>query len=226
MCGRFSLTTPAEVLAEAFGLDDVPDLSARYNIAPSQPVAVVRRREGEPRRRLELVRWGLVPAWAKQPRRRGPLINARSETAAGSPAFRDALEKRRCLVPADAFYEWQAVPGSKAKQPYLIRMADERPFALAGIWEPEPWGSGEGETCAILTTAPNELLEPLHNRMPVIVAADDYAQWLDLGLRGSSLLGRVSRPFPAAAMVALPVSRRVNDPGHDDPECAQPLDQV
>ncbi len=236
MCGRFTLTTPAAEWAALFGLDPVPDLEPRYNIAPTQPVATVRstaRPQGEPAasgtgatsshegHEFALLRWGLVPHWAREPDLKGrTLINARSETAAEKPSFRDSLHFRRCLVLADGFYEWQ--PAGRRKQPYWIHLADERPFAFAGLWD--RW-TGEGEpleSCTILTTEANEALRPLHDRMPVILDADQYESWIDpdTPLREvESLL----RPYPSESMLFHPVSTHVNHVGNDDPACIAPL---
>jgi putative SOS response-associated peptidase YedK len=216
MCGRFSLHTDGAALAEQFGLPEVPALEPRYNIAPTQPVLVVRQEDGA--RRLRAVQWGLVPSWADDPAMGAKLINARGETVAEKPSFRSAFARRRCLVPADGFYEWQASGKGRPKQPYYIRMEDERPFAFAGLWE--YWEGAEGalETCTIITTEPNDLLRPLHNRMPVILPAADYAQWLDPDTpRGP--LGALLRPYPPEEMSAYPVRRTVNNARHEGPEC-------
>lgn len=223
MCGRFSLSTPAEILAEAFGLEEPPQLAPRYNIAPTQAVATIRSDQGG-QRRAHLCRWGLVPSWAKGNWRGRPLINARSETAGSSPAFRSAFGHRRCLVPADAFYEWKALPGSKRKQPFLIRMADAHPFALAGLWEPSIGTTEAVETCTILTTEPNDLVRDIHDRMPVILEPESYGLWLDPATRASAPLRALLRPFQGERMLAYPVSTRVNSPRNDDPACAAPLD--
>jgi putative SOS response-associated peptidase YedK len=220
MCGRFSLTTAFELLAEAFGLDQAVELAPRYNIAPSQPIAVVRR-DGD-RRRLGLLRWGLVPAWAG-PAGPRPQINARSETAARLPTFRDALSARRCLVPADAFYEWRREVGSRSRQPFQIQMKDGGLFAFAGIWEPSHEEEAALPTCAILTTEPNPLVREIHDRMPVILPPADYDRWLDPATRSAAALRSLLRPFPAEAMTAHAVGRAVNDPRHDGPDCAEPV---
>ena len=224
MCGRFTLTTPGELVAEAFGLDETPELAPRYNIAPSQPVAILRRVQRTEPRRLAFVRWGFVPSWSLDPWRRGPLINARSETAAEKSSFREAFERRRCLIPADGFYEWKPVPGSRAKQPFAIRLRDGRPFAFAGLWEPPAPAEAEPvETCTILTTQPNGLLRPIHDRMPVILPPEEYEPWLDPGPARPGELLALLRPYPAEAMVCFPVGRAVNDPRNEGPECAAPL---
>jgi putative SOS response-associated peptidase YedK len=220
MCGRFTLAVPAEQVAAQFQLPDAPQLAPRYNIAPTQQVAVVRADEGG--RTLSLMRWGLVPSWAKELAIGAKMINARAETAAEKPAFRSAMKQRRCLIPADGFYEWQALPGGK--QPFYIHMADGSPFAFAGLWE--QWRTPEGpwlETCTILTTAANELMRPLHDRMPVIIPPEQYARWLDPELRDAGPLQELLAPYAADAMAAMPVSKAVNKVGNDDPGLIAPV---
>ena len=180
MCGRFRLATPAEVLAQLLGLEEVPDVSPRHNIGPTQPVGIVRMHAQAPGREWASVRWGLIPHWSKQPREGPPLFNARAETVATKPAFRDAFRRRRCLIPADGFYEWKPAGNGTKKRPFLISMADGGPFAFAGLWD--RWERGQDaaiDSCTIITTEPNDVVRELHNRMPVILAADDYARWLD-----------------------------------------------
>jgi putative SOS response-associated peptidase YedK len=222
MCGRFTLRAPASVVAEQFALFDVAPFQPRFNVAPTQPVAVVRRMAvEEPQRELAWLRWGLIPSWAADPAIGGRMINARAETAAQKPAFRTALRRRRCLVVADGFYEWQKA--GPRKQPYFVRLRDDRPFGFAGLWE-----SWEGpdhaaiESCTILTTEANELVRPIHDRMPVIVAPADYERWLDPGVQGAEAVRPLLRPYPSEAMTAYPVGPRVNSPAHDDPECVEP----
>lgn len=222
MCGRFSLSTPAEILADRFQLTSAPSLAPRYNIAPTQPVAAVRLTPGHEGRMLELLRWGLIPPWAKDPSLGAQLINARAETAATKPAFRAAFRQRRCLVPADGFYEWQRE--GLRKQPFYIRMRDGKPFAFAGLWE--HWEGLDGaaiDSCALLTTEPNELLRPVHDRMPVILDPRDYELWLDPEVRKLERLTPLLRPYPPEDMTAYPVSPRVNNPRNDDPLCTEPL---
>lgn len=219
MCGRFTLAVPAEQVATQFQLSQVPDLAPRYNIAPTQQVAAVRATDAG--RELVLLRWGLVPSWAKDPSVGAKMINARSETVAEKPAFRAALRQRRCLIPADGFYEWQAQAGGK--QPFHIRLAEGGPFALAGLWE--HWKTPEGgwlHSCTILTTEANELMRPLHERMPVILPAEHHARWLDPGLHDAGPLQELLRPFPADQMLAYPVSKAVNKVGNDGPELVVP----
>lgn len=222
MCGRFTLITPAETLVEQFQLFEAPTLSPRYNIAPTQPVAAVRQSPGNGGRELVLLRWGLVPSWAKDPGIGARMINARSETVAQKPAFRAAFRRRRCLVLADGFYEWQRL--ERGKQPFYVRLHDGRPFAFAGLWE--HW-EGPDETmldsCTVLTTEPNDLLRPVHNRMPVILEPKYYDLWLDPGVQEAELLQPLLRLYPSEGMLAYPVSTWVNSPGNDGPQCIEPL---
>jgi putative SOS response-associated peptidase YedK len=224
MCGRFTLITPAEVVAEQFQLIEAPSLSPRYNVAPTQPVAAVRPSPGNGGRELVLLRWGLVPFWAKDPAIGSRMINARSETVAQKPAFRAAFRRRRCLVPADGFYEWQRQ--EQGKQPFYIRLGDEKPFAFAGLWE--HW-EGPDETtidsCTLLTTEPNDLIRLLHNRMPVILAPSDYDLWLDPGVQEAELLQPLLRPYPSENMIAYPISTWVNSPRNEGPQCIEPLSE-
>ncbi len=222
MCGRFTLFDTATSLAEAFGVAEVPSLSPRYNIAPSQKVAAVRIPPGERSREAVLLHWGLIPSWAKDRSIGSRMINARAETAAGKPAFRSAIRRRRCLVPADGFYEWKRTDGRK--QPYYIRMRDGRIFAFAGLWESwEGPGGGAVESCAILTTLPNDLLRPIHDRMPVLVSPRDYDLWLSPEARDPEALAPLFRPYPSEEMTAFPVGTAVNNPKTDTPELIKPL---
>lgn len=220
MCGRFTLAVPAEQVASQFQLPQVPELAPRYNIAPTQQVAAVRA--GDAGRELAMLRWGLIPSWAKDASIGAKLINARSETAAEKPSFRSAMRQRRCLIPADGFYEWQAQAGGK--QPFHITLADGRPFALAGLWE--HWKSPDGtwlQSCTILTTAANELMRPLHDRMPVILHPEQYGLWLDPGLHDVGPLQELLVPYPAAEMAARPVSKAVNRVANDEPGLVAPV---
>ena len=220
MCGRYILTITGEVLAGAFGVERVPELPPRYNIAPTQDAPVVRRGDG--RRRMDLLRWGLVPPWAKDPSIGQRLINARAGTAAAKPSFRNALRRRRCLVPADGFYEWQRT--AAGKQPWLIRMAGGRPFAMAGLWE--VWRPRDGEpleTFTILTTEPNEVVAPLHGRMPVILPPGSWDLWLDPSVTDPDRLAPLLVPHPAVGMTAHPVIRAVGSPAFDEPACIEPV---
>ena len=224
MCGRFTLRSNLNLILQQFALDEVPDLTPRYNIAPTQAVPVIRAAASG--RELAMLRWGLIPSWSKDEKMGNRLLNARSETAAEKPSFRTAFRRRRCLVVTDGFYEWRKVGSGKSapKQPYYIRMRDERPFAFAGLWE--TWRGPKGaelptpiQSCTILTTEPNELMRSLHDRMPVILPPDDYAMWLDPSFEGIEALQSLQRPFEADDMIANPVSTLVNSPRNESPEC-------
>ena len=221
MCGRFTLQTPVKELATFFGLAETPDLAARYNIAPTQPVATVVVLTGN--RRLRLMRWGLVPPWAKDLSIGSRMINARAETVAEKPAFRSAFKHRRCLVMADGFFEWQTK--GKAKQPYHVARKDGSPFAFAGLWERwEPADGGEPvESCTIITTEANALVRRFHDRMPVILDPEDFDLWLDPAVTEPERLPPLLRPYPAEKMEAYPVSSIVNSPAHESAECLQPV---
>ena len=220
MCGRFVLTSDGNTLQLALNLTDVPDIhTARFNIAPSQPIAVVTNEHpGE----LTFHKWGLVPSWAKDPAMGNKMINARSETAAEKPAFRAAFKRRRCLIPADGFFEWQKRAGGK--QPMFIYLKDHPVFAFAGLWE--IWYSPDGDelrTATILTTEPNDFMADIHNRMPVILNSEDYETWLAPDDQKAADLEHLLRPFDANRMEAYPVSTFVNSPGNDSPETIEPL---
>jgi len=218
MCGRFARASELEAVLRLLRFDtsELTELHPRYNVAPSQPVAAVRSQDG--RRILVGLRWGLIPSWANDPAIGNRLINARSETVAEKPAFRSAFKSRRCLIPATAFYEWQAT-GSKHKQPFAISMKDGSLFAFAGLWE--VWNKGDSEpiqTCTILTTEANAVVEPIHDRMPVIIAPQDFASWLDPQTPVAAL-HTLWQPYPAEAMQALPVGSYVSNPRNDGPQC-------
>jgi putative SOS response-associated peptidase YedK len=218
MCGRYTLRTPVETLAEEFGISDpLPEIPTRYNIAPTQEVAAVLEEDEE--RKLEMLRWGLIPSWADDPAVGNKMINARSETAAEKPSFRTAFRKRRCLILADGFYEWQKTNGGK--QPYYIRMEDGSPFAFAGLWESWDKYGGEIRSCTILTTDANEMVGEVHHRMPVILPPETYDLWLDPDMRETELLLDLLRPYPDDGMEAYPVSRFVNSPSNDDERCVE-----
>jgi putative SOS response-associated peptidase YedK len=225
MCGRYSLKTPADTLAEHFQLKKAPSLAPRFNIAPSQPIAIVRIATPQDDRECVAARWGLIPSWAQDPAIGNKMIVARAETVAEKPAFRGPLARTRCLVPADGYYEWQRQERmGQRKQPFYIRLRDGRPFAFAGLWE--RWTGPDGKTvesCAILTTEPNESLQEIHDRMPVILDPKDYDQWLDPAIRKAELLQSLFRPYPSEDMTAYAVTLRVNDPAHDDAACIAPL---
>jgi putative SOS response-associated peptidase YedK len=224
MCGRFTLTTPEEDLALQFDLPEVPTLLPRYNIAPTQPVAAVRAAAEGAGRELVMLHWGLIPFWAKDRKIGARMINARSETASTKPSFRAAFRRRRCLVLADGFYEWQKLDGGK--QPVYVRREDRKVFAFAGLWE--HWQGKEAEaieSCTLLTTEPNDLLRPIHNRMPVILHPEDYGPWLDVTDQNVDRLNALLVPYHGNSMEAYPVSRWVNSPRNDGPQCIEPLAQ-
>lgn len=221
MCGRYTLAASREAVIEGFKVVVRPEiLRPRWNVAPSQPAAVVLEEAGAGRR-LDFFLWGLVPSWAKDPKIAHKLINARSETAAEKPSFRAALRYRRCLVLADGFYEWG--PPGPEKRPHLFGMRGGGPFGLAGLWE--RWLDATGTeilSCCILTCAPNDLVRPVHDRMPVVVPAADHARWLDPEIQKPAEVADLLAPYPAADMEGWPVSTLVNSPAVDEPACAQP----
>jgi putative SOS response-associated peptidase YedK len=224
MCGRFTLTVDPDELQQQFGLKQPPpaELAPRFNIAPSQAVAVV---ANQPERVLELFQWGLIPSWAKDPKIGNKLINARAETLAEKPSFRTALKRRRCLVVADGFYEWKK--DGAGKTPMYIQLKDGRPFAFAGLWEvwqpPDAPKGGVLKTCTIITTEPNALLAPIHNRMPAILPPEAYDKWLTPTELASGEAMKLLKPYDPAQMKAVPVSSRVNSPAVDAPELVLPL---
>jgi putative SOS response-associated peptidase YedK len=199
------------------------ELTPRYNIAPSQPVAAVRMTHGTEARELAMLKWGLVPAWADDPKIGNQLINARAETAADKPAFRSAFRERRCLVPADGFFEWRRE--GKRKLPHYITLRDGGLFAIAGLWERWRRDGDIIESCTLLTTDANELVRPLHDRMPVIVPPEFYDHWLDPHVKEPGDLLAILRPLPAEQMNVLPVEPVVNSPANDEPRCIEPLRQ-
>lgn len=221
MCGRFKFVSIDEEAAAAFGVPFVPP-NPRYNIAPTQRAATVRVAPAGGREWADL-RWGLVPFFSKDASGGARLINARSETVAERPAFRDAFRRRRCLVPADGFYEWSA-PEDGRRRPFLIRRVDRRTFAFAGLWERwSPDGEEALETFTILTTSPNAVVGRLHDRMPVVLPRDAFGPWLDPDLRDPAALRSFLAPAPDAEWEALPVGHFVNRPTLDAPVCAEPL---
>jgi putative SOS response-associated peptidase YedK len=223
MCGRYRLSRRAEILAAYDAEYEGVDWDARYNIAPTQSVPVIRQDVKQPTRRASLMRWGLVPYWAKDPTIGVRMINARAETAAEKPAFKESLERRRCLLPADGFYEWSRK--GKSKQPYCFELHERQPFAFAGLWD--RWQTPDGsylQTCTILTTTPNQLLADIHDRMPVILGAEIYDLWLDPGFRDLGATTEMLRPFDAMQMRRHPVSTWVNNVANDGPECSEPTE--
>jgi len=223
MCGRFTLLVPAEELAQQFSLPIVPEAVApRYNVAPTQPVAIVRLDKERGQRELTYVHWGLIPFWAEDPSIGSRMINARAETAAEKPSFRAAFKYRRCLVPASGFYEWQKQNGKK--QPFYIHPAEGNVLGLAGLWE--RWVSPDGseiESCTILTTTPSGDVANLHDRMPLILDPADYDSWLQSDGAHLDELQHLLRPAPEGTLAAEPVSTFVNKPGNEGPECIAPL---
>ena len=226
MCGRFSLHSKRRNPGRVFRHCRCAAAQAPYNIAPSQPAPVVRLKpdESKPRREMVLMRWGLIPSWAKDAAIGNRMINARAESLAEKPAFRAALRPRRCLVAADGFYEWQEI--GKKKQPYFIRFRDDRPFAFAGLWE-----SWEGpdhaaiDSCTIITTTAGKLLRPIHERMPVILATDAYEVWLDTAMENMDTITSLLVPFSSKELGAYPVGTMVNKAVNDEPGCIEPLEK-
>jgi putative SOS response-associated peptidase YedK len=230
MCGRFTLRTPLTVLIERFQLDVVAArqlalFEPRYNIAPTQEILVVRADAASGRREAAMLRWGLIPSWSKEPASGPPMINARGESIAEKPSFRTATRRRRCLIPADGFYEWQKAGGGSAKkQPYYIHFDDNRPFAFAGLWE--SWRpkeqEGDGiESCTIVTTSASPALAEIHDRMPVILAPNDYARWLDPKVQEPAAIQDLIEPNDDPSIIAEPISTHVNKVANDDPRCIQ-----
>jgi putative SOS response-associated peptidase YedK len=220
MCGRFTLRTPAERVKREFQLEEMPPLETRYNIAPTQSILTVRQEADE--REAVMLKWGLIPSWAKDGSIGAKLINARSETVGEKPSFREAFKRRRCIIPADGFYEWKR-EGNK-KQPYFFSLKDDCLFGFAGLWE--KWRAPDGEsleTCSILTTNANEALSAVHQRMPVILHPDTYGLWVDEDVRKQDLRKELLRPFPASEMIAYPVSASINSPYHQGKELVLPL---
>jgi putative SOS response-associated peptidase YedK len=221
MCGRFSLGATIQI-AQLFDLPDWPDVPPRYNIAPSQNVPAVIQNRETARREFRSFRWGLVPFWAKDPAIGNRLINARAETLATKPAFRRPFRERRCLIPADGFYEWERQ--GRRKQPWYVRMQDGRPFAFAGLWE--QWKAAEGEvweTCTIVTTPPNDVAGRIHDRMPAILPPALYDLWLDPSVHDVEPLQAALCSYPAEAMVAYPIGTQVNNVTNDSSDIIAPL---
>lgn len=224
MCGRYRLSRRKQIIEEYF--DSAPweeDWNPRYNIAPTQSIPIVRQNQREPIRDFSLVHWGLIPSWAKDLSGAASMINARSETAATKPAFREAMKLRRCLVPADGFYEWQR--RGSAKQPFCFEVGDGGLFAFAGLWERWRDPSGQSvKTCSILTTAPNAVTSAIHDRMPIILDRDSYDLWLDPGMQNVAAISELLKPYDARLMRCYPVSTRINHVANDDEECLRPVE--
>ncbi len=222
MCGRFTLAeNPAGFEDEFDGAVFPEQFQPRYNVAPSQPVLVI---PNDGKSVATFFLWGLIPSWAKDATIGSRLINARGETLAEKPAFRGAFKYRRCVIPADGFYEWKSQPGTKVKVPNYIRLKTRKAFALAGLWE--EWHASDGasiRTCTIITTEPNELMAPIHNRMPLILSRQNLSRWLDPAPQGPESLKDLIRPFPAELMESYRVSTLVNSPENDAPDCIRPI---
>ena len=220
MCGRYAITTAPEAIRRLFGYPEQPNFPPRFNVAPTQPIPIVRVVEGK--RQFALVRWGLIPSWVKDPRNFSLLINARGESAAEKPAFRNAMKRRRCLVPADGFYEWKKV--GAGKQPYFIRLKSGEPMAFAGLWETWTGPNGEEvETAAIVTTNANRTLAPIHDRMPVILPPDQFDFWLDCAEVDAKMAAALIMPARDDLLEAYPVSTRVNRTANDSEDLITPV---
>ncbi len=231
MCGRFTLAVSPQAVAEAIGLFDglAPELPPRFNIAPTQFVLALRQTDPTAKPVYVPLRWGLIPSWAEDMKIAHRLINARAEGIAEKPSFRAAFKRRRCLIVIDGFYEWRtpaaaasATTKKSPKQPFHIHRPDRRPFAFAGLWE--HWAKGDAplETCTIITTNANNVMKPLHDRMPVILDARDFARWLAPEPQDPALLLELLKPCPDEWLTCEPVSTVVNNPRHEGPECLQP----
>lgn len=232
MCGRFSLAHTSQELAAIFDAEPDERLEPRYNIAPTQPVLIIREHpHREDVREMAHVVWGLIPPWAESPSIASKMINARSETAAEKPAFRHALKRRRCIIPASGFFEWRSevscdgdLLGKPVKQPYFVRLKSGDPLPLAGLWE--VWHGPDGEmleSCSVLTTTANELMKALHDRMPVILPPHNIHPWLDRSCEDVDRLRPLMRPLQDGLLEMFPVSRSVNSPRNDDPRCVERL---
>lgn len=216
MCGRFTLTIDPSQLEDIFPWAIIaPDILPRYNISPSQPIAAI---PNSPNHQMEFFRWGLIPSWAKDASIGNRMINARAETLAEKPSFKNALKKRRCLIPSDGFYEWKVSPDGKSKIPHYIRFTTGQAFAFAGLWD--LWTAPDGslvKSCTIITTLPNLLISPIHNRMPVILPRESYLQWVEPGEVNPLIVKELFAPLPPDQMEVYAVSRDVNDPKNDNP---------
>ncbi|MGE5055127.1 MAG: SOS response-associated peptidase [Acidobacteriota bacterium] len=226
MCGRYRLSRRKQIIEEYFDAADwQDDWSPRYNIAPTQPVPVLRQHPREPIRQISSMRWGLIPHWSKDASIATSTINARSETAAGKPAFSYLLKFRRCLIPADGFYEWKRSGASK--QPYCFEISDGELFAFAGLWD--GWQDNSGQwikTCTILTTMPNAVTATVHDRMPVILDRESYDLWLDPGMQNVAAISELLKPCDARLMRSYPISTRINHVAKDDEDCSRSVELV
>ena len=223
MCGRYRLSRRKQILEEYF--DTAPwddDWNPRYNIAPTQPVPVIRQHPKEPVRQISLMKWGLIPNWARDASIATSTINAKSETAATRPAFRDPLKFRRCLIPADGFYEWKR--SGTSKQPYCFEVNEGELFSFAGLWD--GWKDSSGswiKTCSILTTTPNAVTSAIHDRMPVILDRESYDLWLGPGMQNIAAVSELLKPYDARLMRSYPISMRINHVANDDEDCSRPV---
>lgn len=222
MCGRFALKTTAQAIKEMFLVEQGLQYDPSFNIAPSQPVVTIRYSPKTKSRAMSLMKWGLIPTWSKDPSIGQKMINARSETVDQKPSFKGPFKYKRCLIPADGFYEWKRLDG--AKQPYFIKRVDDKPMAFAGLWD--YWGGADGselETCTIITTEANEIMQPIHERMPVILKESEFDVWLDPRIQEPILLKQYLKPFPSEELETYPVSTFVNKPANNSKECLKPL---
>jgi putative SOS response-associated peptidase YedK len=224
MCGRYTLRTRLNELLQIYAVETELQWAPRFNIAPAQTVPTIRNSPQGEKRELAMLRWGLVPSWATDPRIGNRLINARRETLSSKPAFRQALGSRRCLVPADGFYEWKK--SGKTKQPYFLEMAGGRPFVFAGLWERWTKSPPAVESFTIITTPPNALLADIHDRMPAILTEDAARLWLDQSVDDVKTLTSLLAPYPADQMAARAVGRLVNSASHDSVDCVKPLEAL
>lgn len=221
MCGRFRQTRSQKQLEERFQAEGEIEVAPRFNIAPSQPVVTVRQKKNELSRHLSMMRWGLIPAWAKDMSFGNTKVNARSETVTTTLSFSEAIRSRRCLIPADGFYEWKKM--GTIRQPYCIEVGEGELFALAGLWD--EWKNPAGGTiqsCTVLTTTPNTLVASIHDRMPVIVTPENYALWLNPEIEDSAAVGEILKPYDASSMRSYPVSLKINHVQNDDADSAAP----
>jgi putative SOS response-associated peptidase YedK len=222
MCGRYSLEISPQQMMEMFGLHRLPEITARYNIAPSQNVPAIVLAPDSTGRIFKMLKWGLIPSWSKSEEFGHKLINARAETINEKPSFREAFQKRRCLIPTSGFYEWKKK--GKEKQPYFIGLNDQEPFAFAGLWE--SWQQPDGpiiESTSIITTTPNPVVKEIHPRMPVILPPEAYALWLDRTVTRPEKLLPLLSAYPGEKMMTYPVSNYVNNPRNEDVKCLEPI---
>lgn len=223
MCGRFSLAATSDEIAQHFELETVPDLSPHYNIAPSQTVATVVVLKDKSHRQFQQMRWGLIPSWAKDSKIGNRLINARVETVTEKPSFRNSIRRKRCLIMADGYYEWQKQPGGK--QPYYFQLRGQ-PFAFAGLWDTWKTSDGEIVSCTLLTTDASEQVSPVHHRMPIIVPPRTYSQWLDPTLTNPDEVLPLLESDIYQGLTSHPVSFKVNSPINDSPECIRSISNL